>query len=294
MALVPRSPFLLLALAPLFWSGNFVIGKLLGEALPPFTLSALRWTIGALVLLPLVVRRGEALRAALRWWRSLSVLGATGVAGYTPLVYLALADTTTVNAALIQAAIPAVTAVLTVLVLRAPVGPRQWVGIAVAFVGVTWIVARGEPASLAALQLNRGDLLMVANVLLWAVYTVVAQRVLRHVDGLIGTFLSVLVGLALLLPVATWEMAGRQWPSSTPELAAALLYLGVFPSILAYLCWNRGVAAVGAALSASFVNLLPVYTAVLASLFLGEWIAWHHLAGGMLVAGGVYVGTRAR
>lgn len=294
MAPVPRSPFLLLALAPLFWSGNFVIGKLLGETLPPFTLSALRWAIGALVLLPLVGRQRQALRAALPSWRSLAVLGATGVAIYTPLVYLALADTTTVNAALIQAAIPAVTAVLTVLVLRAPVGPRQWIGIAVAFVGVTWIVARGEPASLAALRLNRGDLLMVANVLVWAVYTVVAQRVLRHVDGLVATFLAVLVGLALLLPAASWEMTGRSWPSATPKLVAAVAYLGVFPSIIALLCWNRGVAAVGAARSAPFVNLLPVYTAVLASLFLGESIAWHHLAGGLLVAGGVYVGTYAR
>lgn len=283
-----------LALAPLLWSGNFVVGKVLIEAFPPFTLSALRWTIGALVLAPLVAFRPLELRKVRPWLPGIAALAVTGVLLYSALVYAALRDTTAVNATLIQAAIPMVTVLMAVLLLGEPLIWRHWIGIAVAFAGVTWIVSRGDTGALAALRINPGDLLMVGNVVIWAVYTIIAQRVLRQVDTLVATFLSIVIGLVMLLPVAAWEMGGRAWPAPTPPLVAGVAYLGVFPSIVAYVLWNSGVAAVGAARAALFVNLLPVYTAVLAGIFLDEVLALHHVVGGALVAGGVFVGTRPR
>jgi drug/metabolite transporter (DMT)-like permease len=287
-----RSPYTALALAPLLWSGNFVVAKAVGDALPPFTLSALRWSIGLLVLLPLL--RGRDLLLPRNWWPHVVVLAVTGVYLYSALVYAALRSTSTLNASIIQAAIPAVTALLAVVFLRARVAAIAWLGIAVAFAGVAWIVAGGQPDTLAALRVGSGDLLMLVNVLLWAGYTLVGQPLLRARDGIVVTFYSVLVGLAFLWPTALWEMQGRAWPVFTLELAAALAYVGVFPSVVAYLLWNRGVAAVGASAAALFVNLLPVYTAALAALLLGERVALYHVVGGLLVAAGVYLGSRRR
>jgi drug/metabolite transporter (DMT)-like permease len=284
--------YVALALAPLLWSGNLIVGKALADALPPFTLSAVRWAIGALVLLPFVVRRPGDLRPPRALWPGLAVLGITGVTLYSALLYAALPYTATLNAALLQAAIPLVTLLLAAAFLGERARGVQWLGVAVAFAGVAWIVAAGDVGALLALRLNRGDALMLVNVLLWAIYTIVAQRTLRQVDPVAGTFLTVVIGLAPLLPIAAVEMQGRAWPVPTLPLIGALAYLGVFPSIAAYLLWNRGVALVGAGRAALFTNLLPVYTAVLAGVALGEPTRGYHLVGGALVAAGVYFGTR--
>jgi drug/metabolite transporter (DMT)-like permease len=284
--------YVALALAPLFWSGNLIVGKALADALPPFTLSAVRWAIGALVLLPFVLRRPDALRPPRELWPGLIVLGVTGITLYSALLYAALPHTATLNAALLQAAIPLATLLLAAAFLGEQPRRVQWLGVGIAFAGVAWIVAAGDVAALLALRLNRGDALMLVNVLLWAVYTIVAQRTLRQVDPVASTFLTVVIGLAPLLPVAAVEMRGHAWPEPTLRLIGALAYLGVFPSIVAYLLWNRGVALVGAGQAALFTNLLPVYTAVLAALALGEPTRAYHLVGGVLVAAGVYLGTR--
>lgn len=282
--------YVALSLAPLLWAGNLVVGKTLADALPPFTLSAVRWAIGALVLLPFVIRR--PLVPPRELWPGLVVLGITGITLYSALLYAALPHTSTLNVALLQAAIPLVTLLLAVGFLRERPGWKGWLGVAVAFVGVAWIVAAGDAQTFIALQLNRGDALMLVNVLLWAVYTIVAQRTLRRLDPLAGTFLTVAIGLVPLIPIAAFEMQGRAWPELTPTLIAALAYLGIFPSIVAYLLWNRGVLLVGAGQAALFTNLLPVYTAALAAVVLGEPTHGYHLVGGALVAAGVYLGTR--
>jgi drug/metabolite transporter (DMT)-like permease len=284
--------YLALALAPLLWSGNLVVGKALADALPPFTLSAVRWAIGALVLLPFVLRHPSDLKPPRDLWPGLVLLGVTGITLYSALLYAALPHTATLNAALLQAAIPLVTLLLAVAFLGERPRWTGWLGVAVAFAGVAWIVGGGQLDALLALRLNRGDALMLVNVLLWAVYTIVAQRTLRRMTALAGTFVTVAIGLVPLLPIAAVEMQGRAWPELTPGLIAALAYLGVFPSIVAYLLWNYGSVAVGAGRAALFTNLLPLYTAMLAALALGEPTRIYHLVGGVLIAAGVYLGTR--
>jgi drug/metabolite transporter (DMT)-like permease len=285
-------PYIALGLAPLLWAGNLVVGKALADALPPFTLSAVRWAIGALVLLPFVLRRPGELRAPRELWPGLVVLGITGVTLYSALLYAALPHTATLNAALLQAAIPLVTLLLGVAFLRERPRWTGWLGVAVAFAGVAWIVGGGQLDALLALRLNRGDALMLVNVLLWAVYTIVAQRTLRRMTAVAGTFVTVAIGLVPLLPIAAFEMQSHTWPEPTLALLAALAYLGIFPSIVAYLLWNYGSVALGAGRAALFTNLLPLYTAVLAAVALGEPTQGYHLVGGVLVAAGVYLGTR--
>lgn len=283
-----------LALAPLLWAGNFVLGKTLADALPPFTLSLVRWALGAIVMLPLVLPRRRELLPPRDLWLGLTILAITGVFLYSALVYAALPETVTVNAALIQAAIPLVTLLLAIPVLSERPRAVQWLGVATAFAGVAWIVGGGRLETLAALQVNRGDALMLANAVVWAVYTIVAQRVLPRMGNLAATFVSVLIGLPFLLAAAAVEMQGRAWPPITAELAVAILYIAIFPSIVAYLLWNHGVAVVGAGRAALFTNLLPLYTAFLAWLFLAEPVEVHHVAGGLAIAGGVYLGVARR
>lgn len=286
------SAYLYLILALLFWSGNFILGKLLVDVFPPVALTAIRWTIGLVVLLPVVLRPPGLPRVERVHWPALVLLGFIGMVLYPVLVYVAVRYTTTVNASLIQAAIPTVTVLMAVLLFRDRVAVRQWLGIVVAFAGVAWVVAEGRPVTLATLGFNVGDLLMLVNVFAWAIYTIVAQRVMRYYSALGVTFYLVVIGLLFLYPAALWEMQGRALSPLTLPIALALLYLGVFPSVLSYVFWNKGVEMIGASKASMTINLIPVFTAVLAALFLDERIGLHHVVGGLTVALGVYLGTR--
>lgn len=282
---------LLLVLTTLFWSGNFVLARAMHLDIPPLTLAFLRWSLALLILLPWVApalwREREQIR---QHWRMLVLLGLLGVTNYNTFVYLGLQTTTATNATLLQSAVPVV-----ILLLSAAVGERirtaQVAGILVSLLGVTTIISRGDLAGLLRLSVNPGDLWIVASVLSWSLYTVALRWRPHEVSApvLLGT--SVITGVVVLLPFFLWEQAQGavvNWHSGSMLVIG---YVAIFPSVLAYVFWNHGVATLGPARAGLYIHLMPVFGLLLSVLFLGEQVLPFHLLGISLIFVGIYLAT---
>ncbi len=290
----PRwQPYLLLGLANLFWAGNWVLGRALREAFGPITLNFWRWTIAAAVLLPFawpqLVGKGPVLRrnAAL-----LAALVITGVVLFQSLVYLGLRSTTTVNAVLLNCTLPLFMLLCSWVLERERATPGQVIGMLISFVGVAVILVRGELGDLLELRFHAGDAWILLAMPMWGIYSVLLKRWPREVWGTGFLLVLSLGGLPLLLTGAAVEMAGAAPTHLTPAALAGVVYVGLFASVGAFICWNRGVAAVGANAAGFSVPLLPAFGTVLAIVFLGEELRAFHLVGIATIMAGIFVATR--
>lgn len=277
---------LALTLTVLFWSGNFVAGRALRLDTDPVTLNILRWLLCLALFLPLVGR--SLLRHWLvirREWRLVVGLGATGIATFHTLVYMALVETTAVNALLLMTLSPIAIMAGASATGQERLSRGQWFGALISLVGAFVLVTRGSPAPLATLALSKGDLWMVGAVIAWTVYSLLLRRRPPDLPQDVTLAASIVVAVGLLVPVLLLQGTTRF--NVTPATLGALVYIAVFPSLVAYLLWSYGVNAIGAAGAGQFVNLLPVFGAVLAVLLLGERIIASQVAGAILVFAGI-------
>jgi drug/metabolite transporter (DMT)-like permease len=289
------STIALLALPPLLWAGNAVVGRALVGHFPPLALSFWRWALAFAVLAPFAARSIWRERRVIRaHWAVIGALSLLGVGCYNSLQYLALQTSSPVNATLIGASAPVAALMIGALFFGTRVTHRQWTGAALSIVGVLVVIARGDPARLATFELATGDVIMLVATALWSVYTWLLRR--QRPPLPMTALLTVQVGLGalMILPFALLEftLTGRV-PEATAANAAALAYVVLLPSIVAYYCWDRGVAHAGAVLPMYFVNLTPVFAGVLAAIFLDERIGAYHLAGGALILAGIHLANRS-
>ena len=288
------SPYLLLIIPPLCWAGNFVVGRAMHADIPPAALTFWRWAVAAAVLLPFAAVDGWRLRRdLLPHWRLLAVLAASGVVGFQYCVYRGLQTTTAINGVLIIATIPAVIPAIAYGLDGARVNLRQAAGIALSMLGVGIVILQGDLARVAERSLAPGDAWMALAVPMWALYSVLVRRLPALVPPLVLLLAAVLIGLVLAAPLYAADIAaGRNFAVELPTLAA-VGYVGVFASVIAFACWNRGVRAVGAAKAGLFIHLMPVFAALLATLFLDERLEAFHFVGGALIAAGLYLSSTA-
>jgi drug/metabolite transporter (DMT)-like permease len=284
----------LLVLPPLFWAGNAVVGRALVGHFPPLALSFWRWALAFAILLPFASGAIRAHHGTIRQhWRVLVVVSFLGVACYNSLQYLALQTSGAVNATLIGASGPVAGLLIGAAFYQARVTGRQWIGAVISAAGVLWVIARGDFSNLLALRFAIGDLIMLVATVLWSFYTWMLRR--QRPPLPMTAFLALQIGLGalMILPLYLIEFAltGRT-PDPSGSNLVALVYVAVLPSIVAYYCWDRGVARAGAVLPMYFVNLTPVFTALLATFFLAEPIGLYHLVGGALILYGIHLANR--
>jgi drug/metabolite transporter (DMT)-like permease len=284
-----------LATAALLWSGNFIAGRALRGDIDPATLTFVRWSISLLIFLPWVGPRAWRCRQAIRReWRWLLVLGATGLAGFHTLTYLALTSTTAINAMLMLSLTP--TAILAGTAIGGSGRPtrQQWVGTCVSLAGAAILVTRGDPDVLLAMGAARGDLWMLVAVVLWAVYSLALRRRPPDLPTDVSLAASIVPAVLLLIP---WVALGApaQTVELTPRVLALLAYIIVMASLVSFLLWSWGVGHIGPERAGPFVHLLPVFGAVLAVALLDETVVLAQLAGAAAVfAGMVLVQRRPR
>jgi drug/metabolite transporter (DMT)-like permease len=252
-----------------------------------------RWA-GAIALLapfagPAFVREWPAIRRA---WLPILFFGTCGTMVYNCIGYTGVRTSTATNAVLLQSVTPGVIPLFAWLLFRERIRLRTAGGLALSFAGVLAIVSRGSAASLAAFHFNRGDLWLIAAMFLWALYTIVLRRRPPELSALAFLAAMLLLSLPCLLPFYVWEFSVRGGFALTPATVATLAYYGTFPSIAAYLFWNRGVAQVGPNKAGLFVHLMPLFGALLSVLFLGETLYGYHFAGAALIFSGLYLTTR--
>ncbi len=287
-----RPIWLLAALPPLFWAGNFVLARALHTDIPPIALSFWRWATALLILLPFAWPGLRAQWPALRrHWPLLTLLAILGITNYNTFAYLGLQDTTATNGVLLSSATPVVIVALSFLMLKQAVRLPQLLGILLSLAGVVVIATEGRPQLLAGMTLNRGDLWILAAGLDWALYSVCLRWRPAELEPL--TFLAAIMGIGLipLIGLYAWDLSlGHRFALSATNLGA-IGYVALFPSVLAYIFWNRAVHEMGANRTGQYIHLMPAFGALLATLLLGERLLWFHAAGGGLIALGIVLAT---
>lgn len=288
------NPHLLLALTAFFWSLNWVTGRAITGHVSPFMLAYLRWVVALSVMIPWTWKAVMAHRALVRaHWRSILWLGFWGMGLQNAFTYIGLQYTTATNGVILNSSVPVMIVVLAWLLYRETITRLQALGVAISLAGILAIITRGDVTALARLSLNKGDLVVLVGMAFWAAYTVFLRAKPPGIPPLVLLTCLGCVGFALLTPLAAAEMlffGGRA--ELTPATIAAIVYIGTFPSFIAYVFWNRGVAEVGPQVAGVFMHLMPAFGVVLAWLFLGERLYLFHWAGIALILAGIALATR--
>jgi drug/metabolite transporter (DMT)-like permease len=285
-------PYLLVLVAAASFGGNWVAARLVNFEVAPFALSFWRWAVAALLLLPFALAQLREDAPLIRAHRfKLFVFGAAGAGGFTLLGYWGVSYTTAINATLLNSSLPLFVVPLSWLLLRLTVSGRQLLGLTLSLAGVASIVSGGSLQTLARLTLNPGDFLILAGAFLWAVYTVTLRwrPPLRPLSFLFTTVAS---AAAVSFPLYLWETWAGRTMTVTPTTFGIIAYLAIFPSIIAYICWNQAVAVLGPNVVGFFNPVIPVFGIVFAVIFLGEPLRAYHLAGFGLVLSGVVLTSR--
>ena len=286
-------PYALLTLATLFWAGNWIVGRAVAGDLPPAGLTFWRWVIALAILFPIVGPRLWRARTLLRaHWKPVACLGVLGGGLHNVLQYWGLHYTGAANGAILTALTPIYVLVAAALFLRERLSMRAAAGAAISLLGVVAIVFRLDVASMRAFAFNPGDALIVLSHFMLAGYTLGLRWRPPGLDAL--SFLACFAGVALV-PVGIMhvlELAGGAQMALTPASLAALGFVAVFPALLAYHFWNLGVAAIGAARSALFFYLTPLFGSLMAVLLLDEQLGLYHGVGGLLVLCGILLASR--
>ncbi len=288
----PSFGYLLAAAATLIWSGNFIIARGLADTIPPVLLAFLRWSVAALVVLPIgapsLWRQRRVLRQHLGY---LLLTSFCGVTLFNTLIYTAGETTSALNMSLLAIGTSIFIIVLARIVLGERLSAAKIAGVILATFGVLLLVTRGDLFRLQGLVFAEGDLWMIMAALVWAVYTILVHKKPSEINQRTFLIASFWLGLALLAPWAAWVYLDTAELKMGPAIMGVALYLGVGTSVVAYLLWNRAVSIVGASNVALIYYTLPLFSGFEAFLILSEPATIVHLFSGALIIGGVILAT---
>lgn len=287
-------PYILLVLCMVFWAGNIIVGRLAAGHVPPLTMNWIRWTGSFLLFLPFAWHHLRRDLPKLRGhWPLIIALGATGFAICNSCTYLGLQYTQALNALLMQSGSPLFVALWMLVLFRIRLTLAQAIGILVSLTGVLVIILRGDLSALAAVRFNIGDLIMVAGVAVFGLYSALMSRKPPKVHPIALTAVTMAIGAMCLTPVAAIELLSGHYALILDRVTVAtLVYVAIFPSMLSYLLFNRGIELIGPNRAAPFMHLVPVLGSAMAIVFLGEQPQLYHLIGYVLVLAGVSVAAR--
>jgi drug/metabolite transporter (DMT)-like permease len=283
-----HAPWLLLTLAVFFWAVNSVVGRGMREVVPPIGLAFWRWAGASLLLLPFALsplRRDRALIR--RHLPLLLLLSLTGVAMFNTLLYTGLQTTTALNAFLVQSLMPVLIMLFSFLFFRERISFLQGLGVLLSLAGVTTVIARGDPGGLLSLSGSRGDLLIFIAVIGYALYSVLLRRLPAGLHPLSFLAFTFVAGTLMLLPFYLYESLQVRALSLNLPTLLTVAYVVIFPALVSYFCYNRGVELAGANRAGLFIHLIPVFGTIMAILFLGETFFWFHGLGFGLVFSGI-------
>lgn len=277
---------MLLLLTSLFWGGNFVVGKSLVGHASPMTLTTIRWMIAAICLIPLV------------WWKEkkflppreailpLFLMGLTGAFLFNILQFLALEHTTAINVGLISTLNVFSIAFFSVLFLKEKISGSQIFSMFISLIGVCLVLSKGHLTLLLSLHFNIGDFWMLTAVCVWGIYSVCSKWAMNHTSAIMSTLYSAIFGLIILLPL---NISDFTITNINPTFIASILYTGVISTVVCMVLWNLGVQKLGTTTAGIFLNFNPIFTSLLAFVFLHEQMNWIQVVGSGIVIIGSYL-----
>ena len=285
-----------LALASLFWSGNFVVGRALREVIDPLSLNFWRWLLAFAIMLLFTHKLLWTHRREL-WRHGLIILALafTGIAAFHTSVYIALTTTTAVNALLLFTMTPLLILLGAWLFLGERINALQVLGICISLAGAFVLITHGTLHVLVNIQFGTGDLWMLLAIVMWAAYSLMLKRKPVALPQTALVCATTFAALLLLMPFYLWHARTDLSVLGSPQVLWALLYVAVFASVLAFWLWNRGVAHIGAGKAGSYLYLMPVFGALLSYVFLGEGVQlFQFIVGGLIILGILLSNTTRR
>lgn len=277
-----------LIIANLFWAGNYVFGKYVVAEMDPLQITFTRWLIAVVLLFPIAqIIEHPNWRMVWSNWKILVPMAATGIISYNFFLYIALKYTTSLNAALINSLNPVLIVLFSVIFLKERLAKINTVGLLLSLFGVLLILTKGQLLQLFTNHYNGGDLLMLFVIVIWTIYSILGRR-MAGIPPISATAASVLFGLIITLPFIL--VTGVHLPHSGQAILG-ILYIGIFPSVGAFVFWNIGISKIGASRSSIYLNLITVFTAII-GVFLGQPITVIQVVGGLLVFFGVYLTSK--
>ena len=292
------STVLLLVIPPLAWAGNTIVGRIVYPLIPPMTLNFMRWAVALAIMLPLgwsVLRAGSPMWAR---WRYYAALGLLGVGAYNAFLYLALHTSQPLNVSLVGAGNPVWILLVGRLFFAEPVSRNQVIGALLSLAGVMTVLSQGSLAALLSLRLVAGDGLVVLATICWAFYVWLLSKPPGGATPLRQDWAAFLTAQIFFGVFWTGLAASVEWGIGAPAirwswtLLAAIAFVGVFPAVVAFRTFGAGVQRAGPAVASFFVNLTPVFTALMAAGLLGEMPRPYHGAAFLLIIGGIAISAR--
>ena len=284
--------YLLLALASLCWSGNHLMGRAIAGHVPPLTITTLRWLLAAAVLFPFI--RGQLKRdwpAIRRYIGVLVYLALIGGAVFGALQFVGLQLTTALNVSVMNSLGPVFIAAASAAMFGDRLTGGQLVGILVSLLGVLAIITKLDPAVLTHFAFNIGDILILINMVLWAVYSA-SLRWRPPIHPVSFMFMFCLISGVAMLPAMAWEYSTSFVLQPTVLTFSAIAFVTMFSTIVAFACWTRGIELIGPNRAGVFLHLIPIFTALLTGALLGEPLMGYHVVGFALILLGVWCAAR--
>lgn len=280
--------WLLLVLCNLFWAGNYVFGKYVVAEMAPLHITFTRWLLASVILIGIAhFAEKPKWNMVLKQWPSLTGLAILGIVGYNSLLYYSLNFTSPTNAALVNALNPGMIAIASAFYLREKITRIQCFGILVSLLGVLLIMTDGNLLQIFTTHYNKGDLMMIVAIIAWTFYSIISRR-LSDTPPITATAVSGVIAVIIMAPVAAIQ--GIDFSNLSTLAVTGIAYITMFPTVCSFIFWNLGVKAIGASKAGIFLNLNPVFTALI-SWIIGEKIIAVQVLGGLLVFLGVYVTT---
>ncbi len=287
--------YILLILAAMFYAGNLIVGKPVTQEIPPIMLSFFRYLIAAIVILPIGYREWKNNKELWKKeWKAILALSITGLVLFNIFVYLALNYTTSINAGIVEASTPIFTLILTFLLFGERFSRKQMLGVFISLFGVFFVITKGSLEVITSLQFNSGDLIMLLAMITWSFYSIFIKQHTWKFPTYGALLVMVVVAIIIFIPLMTIEMNQFSTINWSWKVIAGLIYLGVFPSLVALIAYNKGIEAIGPSRASVFLNLIPVFTMLGAVIFLGEQLTWIQLIGSFFVIFGVLITNRAK
>ena len=284
---------IVLCLASLFWSGNFVIGRLASveSLVSPLSLGFYRWVIAFVILTPFCFLKAfNELPLLKKQPGMIFLIILTGPTLFNTLVYLGLTATTVINALLIISTTPMLIILFNKILYRIDTNRYQMLGIIISLLGVSFVIAKGNYQNIFQSDFYSGDLFILLAVTSWALYSIFLKKNETGVSGFSFLYISFGLTVILLFPVYLFDILiqGNYLKLSSQSLLA-IGYTGIFPSIFSYICWNTGVALIGANKSGPYLHLMPIFGGILAFFIFQETLQIYHYAGIVSVIVGIII-----
>ena len=288
------SAYLFLVLATFCWSGNFIVGKFATVyEIPPLTLNVFRWISVWFILIPFTYKEiFENLPYIKKNWLVISFMGVITISTFNSVVYFALNYTQVINAVLMLSAIPAATIVLSSLMKIEKTNIFQLLGLVLSIIGIGSIISNGDIQKIISLDFNKGDMWMLVCVITWSLYSTLLKKNNFKFSQFTLIQLMVSVGILFLIPQFFYEKSIGLELNLDKNFFLILIYVAIFPAIAAYYFWQKGIEIIGPNRASMFIQLMPLFSAVMAIIIFKEKFELYHFVGAIFILSGIYLSNR--